>query len=288
MSNSGINQKMVEDGLRGLGLKEGDLVFFHSNLASLAAARELVKLPNTGADLIIDAFCAVVGSRGTVAAPTLTATYVEGMGPSGKVFDPKETPSRVGSITDLFWRRPNAVRSHHPTHCVAAIGGRAAEYTAGHELVATFAWDSPYGRTVQWDGYICYFGTSTNTNTHIHAVEQWMEMPYLENQEALVRGASGAVLRCKTYGSPPGPRDFYRKNTSLVHELLAASGIWKQAKVGQATVTLMKARDFFSVVFRGIIAKPDLLLNQASDPWTDIYRQKTIDFVRSRWGVAAV
>ena len=217
----------------------------------------------------------------------ISCRRTEGTGPSGKVFDPKQTPSRVGSITDLFWRRPNAVRSHHPTHCVAAIGKRAAEYTVGHELVATFDWDSPYGRTVRWDGYICYFGTSTNTNTHIHAIEQWMGLPYLEQQEALVRGVNGEVLRAKTYGSPPGPRDFYRKDTSLVHELLVKAGIWKQAKIGRATVTLFKARDCFDVVFRGIIARPDLLLNQASDPWTDKYRQKTIDYVRSRWGAVA-
>jgi aminoglycoside 3-N-acetyltransferase len=259
-------------------------VFFHSNLAQLAPARELVKLPNTGADAVIDGFLKAVGPTGTVAAPTLTATFPEGQGPSGKVFDPKETPSRVGSITDLFWRRPTAVRSHHPTHCVAAIGRLAAEYTAGHELVATFDWDSPYGRTVRWDGYICYFGTSTNTNTHIHAVEQWMELPYLEESVALVRGINGETLKVKTYGAPPGPRDFYRKDTSLVHEVLAKSGIWKQGKVGRATVTLMKARDCFDVVFRGIIAKPDLLLNVENDPWTAKYRQATIDHVRARWG----
>lgn len=288
MSETSISLAMIEDGLAGLGLTRGDLVFFHSNLASLAAARDLVKFPNAGADLVIDAFCNVVGPSGTVAAPTLTATFASAeFGPSGKVFDPKETPSRVGSITDLFWRRPNAVRSAHPTHCVAAIGARAAEYTAGHELVPTFAWDSPYGRTVRWDGYICYFGTSTNTNTHIHAVEQWMEMPYLESQAALVRGVHGETLKVKTFGSPPGPRDFYRKETSLVHEALEAAGIWKQAKIGRATVTLMKARDCFSAAFRAIIAKPDLLLNQKSDPWTDHYRPLTFEHVRSRWGEVA-
>ena len=287
MVDVGINQRMIEDGLSGLGLKAGDLVFFHSNLASLAPARELVKLPNTGADIVIDAFCKVVGPTGTVAAPTLTATYIEGDGPAGKVFDPKETPSRVGSITDLFWRRPNAVRSHHPTHCVAAIGGKAAAYTAGHELVATFDWNSPYGRTVQWDGYICYFGTSTNTNTHIHAVEQWMGLPYLEQQQALVRGVNGETLKVKTYGSPPGPRDFYGKATSMSHEALVKANIWKQAKIGRATVSLMKARDMFDVMFRAIIAKPDLLLAKQEDEWTAKYRAATIKHVRDRWGTVA-
>lgn len=278
-----ISQKAIEDGLRELGLGEGDLVFFHSNLRALGAARDLVKLPNAGADLVVDAFLSVVGPTGTVAAPALTATYAEGQGPSGEVFDPRSTPSRVGSITNIFLQRPDNIRSHHPTHSVSAIGRLAAEYTAGHELVPMFDWDSPYGRTVRWDGYICYFGTTSTTNTHIHAVEQWMGLPYLEQQEALVRGLNGQVLKVKVLGSPPGPRNFYKQD-SEIHRILKAANIWKTTTIGRAEVTLMKARDCFDVAFRAIIEKPDVLMSLDDDPWTAKYRRKTIDHVRSRWG----
>ncbi len=286
MAEGSISQAMIEDGLRSLGMKEGDLVFFHSSLKELAAARELVKFPNAGADMVVDAWLNVLGPTGTAAVPTLSATFAPAAddAPRGLVFDPKQTPSRVGSITNIFRLRPGAVRSHHPTHSVCAIGLLAGLYTAGHELVNTFDWDSPYGRTVRWDGYICYFGTSTNTNTHVHAVEQWMGLPYMEPGWALVRGVNGETLKVKTLGSPPGPRDFYLKTGSMVHELLEKSGIWKQTKIGRATVTLMKARDCFDVVFRGIIAKPDLLLSKNDDAWTAKYRQQTIDHVRARWG----
>jgi aminoglycoside 3-N-acetyltransferase len=234
--------------------------------------------------MAIDALLNSVGSEGTLVVPTLTATYApDTNGPSGKVFDPGETPSRVGSITNLVRERNGAVRSHHPSHSVTAVGRVAHEYTAGHELTTTCGWDSPYGRTVKWDGYILYFGTTTTTNTHIHGVEDWMGLPYMEDTWCLVKGLDGETMRVKARGAPFGPRDFYKENC-LIHQVLEKSGIWKQAKAGQATLTLMKARDCFDVVFRAIMRKPDILMNQGSDPWTDKYRQRTIDHVRENWG----
>ena len=52
---------------------------------------------------------------------------------SGEIYDPAETPSRVGSVTNLFRRRPGAVRSLQPTHSVAAIGNRAEEFCQAPE-----------------------------------------------------------------------------------------------------------------------------------------------------------
>ena len=101
-------------------------------IASLKPGETVLDL---GSGAGFDCFLAAkaVGPTGTVAAPTLTATFPEGQGPSGKVYDYRQTPSRVGSITDIFWRRPNAFRSDHPTHSLAAIGREAAantEFTA--------------------------------------------------------------------------------------------------------------------------------------------------------------
>ncbi|MCG3180297.1 MAG: hypothetical protein BIFFINMI_02656 [Phycisphaerae bacterium] len=281
---TGICQAMIEEGLAEVGIKHGDLVFLHSSLKELAPARELVKFPNAGGDMVVDALLAAVGKTGTLAVPTLTATYAPDTGgPAGKIFDPKETPSRVGSITNLVMARPGAVRSHHPSHSVTAVGPLAARYTAGHELTTTCGWDSPYGRTIQWDGYICYFGTTTTTNTHIHAVEDWMKLPYMEDTWCLVKGLDGETLRVKALGAPFGPRDFYKKD-SMIHAVLEKAGIWKQVRIGRATVSLMKARDCFDVVFRAIIRQPDILMSKQDDPWTAKYRRPTIDHVRARWG----
>ena len=88
-----------------------------------------------GAEAVVDAFLDVLAAEGLLAVPTLTATFAAGcMYPDLVVyaFDPKETPSRVGAITEALRRRPNAFRSAHPTHSLAAIGRRAKELVQGH------------------------------------------------------------------------------------------------------------------------------------------------------------
>jgi aminoglycoside 3-N-acetyltransferase len=281
-----ITVEQIKAGLAELGLKKGDVVLVHSDLRSLGKARDLVKLPNCGADLVIDAFLETIGPEGLAIFPVFTKTFDAGEpGPVGQVFDPAETPSRVGSISDVFRRRPEAVRSLQPTHSVSAIGRRAVEFAEAPEDQSTFDRRGPWGKMHDWDGYICWFGTDNRTNTTVHVVEDWMDLPYMAVAYALVKGADGKPQRVKVTKSPAGPRDFYRDNSKSAR-LLEASGILRRTRIGAATVTLMKVRDCHRVLREGIIRDPCLLLLDQDDPqgWTAEFRQKTIDHVRSRFG----
>lgn len=281
-----VTLEAVAAGLAKLGLSKGDVVLVHSDLRSLAPARELVKLPHCGADLIIDAFLEVVGPDGLVIFPTFTKTFDLGEPVyNGLVFDPKETPSRVGSITNLFWRRPNAVRGTHPTHSVAAIGRRAAEFCREPENSTTFDRRGPWGRMYDWDGKICFFGTDNRTNTTVHVVEDWMDLPYMPDRFAWVKGPDGRPMKANCRKAPAGPRDFYRKD-SRSQKMLEASGICCRGRIGQADVSLMGVREFHRVLREAIIADPCLLLKEENpaDPWTSEARAATIDFVRRTFG----
>lgn len=92
--------------LRRLGLAAGDVVLIHSSLRSFGHVRG-------GADAVIDALLRCVGGGGTVVVPTL----------SFRSDDP---------VTEVFRRRPGAVRSLHPVSSVAAIGPAPAYLTAAH------------------------------------------------------------------------------------------------------------------------------------------------------------
>ena len=70
-----VSKEIIKEGLSSLGLKEGDVVLLHSSLKALGPARELVKLPNCGADMVLDGFLETVGPDGLVAVPTLSATF---------------------------------------------------------------------------------------------------------------------------------------------------------------------------------------------------------------------
>jgi aminoglycoside 3-N-acetyltransferase len=281
-----ITLEEVTAGLAKVGLAKGDLVLVHSDLRALGKARDLVKLPHCGADLVIDAFLQAVGPEGLVVMPTFTKAFAPGEpGPDGQVYDPKETPSRVGSITDVFWRRPGAKRSLQPTHPVAAIGKRAAEFVQAPEPQSTFDRRGPWGKMYDWGGKICWFGTDNRTNTTVHVVEDWMALPYMADAIALVKGLDGQVIRQKVTMSPAGPRDFYKDNSRSAR-LLDASGVLKRVEIGLATVSLMTVQDCHRVIREGIIKDPCLLLPdpKPENQWITKYRKLTTEYVRGKFG----
>ena len=278
-----VAKEDVKAGLAELGLKEGDAVLFHSNLRALGLARDLVKLPNCGADAVIDAFLETVGPGGLVAVPTLTATFAPSSpdGPLGHAFDPDTTPSRVGSVTNVFLARPERKRSRHPTHSLAAIGARAEAYVADHEKGSTFDRVSPYGRNFEWDAWICFFGTDNRTNTTLHVVEDWMGLPYMAVSRALVQGPDGEPAEVEVTKSPKGYRDFYKRG-SRAARLLDESGIMRWTKIGDADVGLMKCRDCMRLFWDRMLEDPCLLLGYKGEhAFCDAWADKTIEHVRS-------
>ena len=95
------------------------------------------------------------------------------------VFHQTLTPSNVGTLTNVFRRRPGAVRSLHPTHSIAAIGPRAVALTEGHERDTTpCPAGGPYGRLREWGGKILIVGVGLECCTFFHGCEQWAGMPW--------------------------------------------------------------------------------------------------------------
>lgn len=155
--------------LRGGGVEEGRTILVHSSFRAL-------EVPGTPDD-VVDALLSAVGPSGTLSAPTHTWGIVNAKQP---VFDVLLTPSHVGVITETVRKRPEAIRSLHPTHSVAAIGARSEDLTEGHERHDTpCSRTSPYGRIVDWDGLIVMLGVSLLYNTTFHGVEEWAEMPWV-------------------------------------------------------------------------------------------------------------
>ncbi len=269
-----ITRARLREDLTKLGLGQGDIVFFHSSLRSLGWVEG-------GAETVIDAFLEVVGPAGLVIAPTLTFSFV-GHHDDETGFDPKQTPSRVGAITDHLWRRPGAHRSAHPTHSLAAIGRRAAELVIGHEKTSTFGKDGPYRRYVDWGAKILFLGVDHRRNTTLHAIEDWLDLPYLQVEQAVVRGEDGKRKVIKVTKSPSGHRDFYQPN-SKVERLLEASGIVRRGRVGEATAFWMPSQEMVDLVVKGLYQEPTLLLcDSPSCDFCPEYRQATIAHIRNK------
>ena len=257
--------------LRALGVEPGDVLLLHSAIATIGRARDMVRAPDTGMAWLLEALLEAAGPAGIVAVPTFTKTFKHSAdGPSGDVWDPARSPSRVGSFTDYLWRRPGAERSGHPTHSVAALGQRAQEFCAGHswrEGASTFDRKGPWGKLADWNGKILWLGTGMTTHTAVHVVEDWMRLPYMATCVALVDD-HGVTREVNVTQSPTGPRDFYKKG-SKAEQAWNAAGKGTRGKVCRADCHLMRAREFFEWLQSALLKDPALLLSDnPQDQWS--------------------
>lgn len=271
MTDIQISSDGIAEQLKHLGIKRGDKIVMHSSLRTLGKASELVKLTNCGADAVIDGFMKVIGDDGILCVPTFTKTFVNSSaGPIGEIFHPDKTPSRVGSITNVLLQRHGRVRSLHPTHSWAALGNKSDELLRDHEKTSTFGRDSVCGRMYDWDFKIVWFGTTGTTNTSTHFAEDWLDMPYMSSEDALVETSDGSFKKVTVYRSPSGPRDFYKDGCKL-DKLLEKWNIQAIGKVYNSTVVIMQHRTFMNYLLRALLDNPCLLLHDNKD---DAYHER--------------
>ncbi len=153
-------------GLTQIGVQKGDTLLVHSSLTSVGHVEG-------GPDTVIEALLEAVGPQGTILMPAYPVvgdwmTYLN----SDPLFDPRTSPSTMGKITDVFWRRPGVLRSLHPTHSVAAYGPRAEYLVRDHEKSQSpCGHTSPFRKLVELDGCILHLGSPFCNTTSLHAVE---------------------------------------------------------------------------------------------------------------------
>jgi aminoglycoside 3-N-acetyltransferase len=245
---------------REIGIEAGDTLFFHSSLSSMGNVVG-------GPDAVIDGFLDAVGDAGTVAVPTLCNWVAEEQHLVFGRWDPANSPSFVGAITERFRMRPDAVRSDHATHSVAAIGARAEELTEDHGSggprpspfsETAFAHESPWQRLVDWNAAYCFIGVTFRVCTMVHFVEaslaeRMIERADPEDRERLREGLEGWMR--------PG---FFPKirieDREVIEEMLAARGIVKYGRIGSATFACARARPMVGEWISIVESNPEMWL----------------------------
>jgi aminoglycoside N3'-acetyltransferase len=166
------------------------------------------------------------------------------------LFDPRQTPSRMGKITEVFRNWPGAERSIHPTHSVVAIGSGAKKLVNRHFLSESpFTENTPFRRLLARDALILGLGVDVGPMTFYHVFEDIVDFPipayYPVPQFAriLVEG-SEQVVRTKVH-DPKIARfridhDVQIKN--VVSGKLLEMGILKYGKVGHGPSYSVRAR----------------------------------------------
>ena len=254
----------VTAGLRVLGITAGDTVFFHSSLKSMGRV-------TGGPEAVIGGFLEAVGPTGTVVVPTFTLT--ERLGPFGSWYDHEKTPSTVGLITETLRRRPDAMRSFHPTHSVAAVGRLARMVTAQQRNTfgrrspwcdAGFAQGSPFDLLTRWNAWYVLLGVEFQVQTIMHYLETILV-------DAVLRRASVAereVLRTQVrrWGAPgiwPAPERM------PLGAALAADGTYRHATVGPADVYGSRSQAVLGRALDIVLGAPEAWLSQEFRIWMD-------------------
>jgi aminoglycoside 3-N-acetyltransferase len=168
-----VDRDAIEVALREAGVGEGDAVFFQAQMSAFGTIEG-------GPASVLDALRRAVGDAGLIAMPAfpLAGPALEHLR-GGAVFDLRNTPSRMGTISERFRTSDSAVRSLHPTHSVSAAGPGAEALVSGHESATTpFGAGTPFARLVERGAHQLFFGSGVGAITMYHAYECLREPPF--------------------------------------------------------------------------------------------------------------
>ncbi|MBN1291356.1 MAG: AAC(3) family N-acetyltransferase [Candidatus Latescibacteria bacterium] len=226
-----ITKNKILEKFREFGIKSGDKFILHSSLKSLGNV-------DGGADAVIDAMIESVSPGGTVFVPTSTF---------GKPFNLTESTSEVGWITEVFRKRPDAIRSFHPSHSIAGIGPDAARILADHEKTTPMGPGSPLIKLAAGGGYIMLIGATHVGNSTVHAAHELAQVPFLNTfRDITVYDGKGGSFISRSL--IPGCSSGFNN----VEPLLVEKHAIQFEKIGDATTRWMKGQDIIDIALEAV------------------------------------
>jgi aminoglycoside 3-N-acetyltransferase len=230
-----VTRLMIAEGLRRIGLREGDLVQVHSSLSAFGYVEG-------GARAVLNALLDVLGREGTLMMPTFNHGRYE-------LFDVRNTPSVNGAITEALRTHQLSRRSVHPTHPYGAIGPLADWLVEGHLAAGTFGDRSPLGKLATVGGYVLLLGVGMEANTAAHIGEVLASCPCIGLHQARRRivDALGNVVEI--------PSSLWRDGKCLIEWEALETYMRERDQIhddtiGDANVHLMRAADVVGGAFK--------------------------------------
>jgi aminoglycoside 3-N-acetyltransferase len=266
-----VDRDQIVASLREAGLRPGDVALVQSKMSAFGTIEG-------GPQAVIAAFEEVLGPDGLIAMPAfpLDRPALEYLR-QYPVFDLRDTPSRMGAISERFRTAAGTARSLHPTHSISARGPGAAELVAGHETADTpFGAGTPFARLIELGAHQVWFGSGVAALTIYHAFECLREPPfpievfYPERIAARCIDTSGKEMRVETLVHDPrvvaGRVDNDPRVEARVRERLLAGGLQSLCLGrGEVLVQPMPALvdEFEKMLGEGMTIYPPELLAEA-------------------------
>ncbi|MCC7261787.1 MAG: AAC(3) family N-acetyltransferase [Candidatus Latescibacteria bacterium] len=236
--------------IRNSGINGGDTVLVHSSFKSLG-----IRDPEE----FILAMLEVLGEYGTLLMPSLSYKQHP-----PHIHSTNTTPSCVGFLSEYFRTRAGTVRSQHPTHSVCGVGYKM------HELLGTHGYDStpcghhsPFNKLFHRGGKILMVGCGLKPNTSMHAIEEYVQPPYLFGAptEYTITDAQGHTFT-RTYLAH-GFRGFAQRY-DRVQDILGDEGLGRGV-IGQAQVHVLDCGILFEQALAALRRDPLFFVDPIPD-----------------------
>ncbi|MDQ3138221.1 MAG: AAC(3)-VI family aminoglycoside N-acetyltransferase [Gemmatimonadota bacterium] len=242
LAPSSPSQAQLAEQLRTLDVREGAVLLVHMSYRT-------VRPVTGGPTAVIAALQAAIGPAGTLVMPSWGDD-------DDHPFDPASTPASnsLGATADLFWRRPQVLRSAHP-FAFAAAGPHAETVTADPLPLPPHRPESPVGRVHELNGQVLLLGVGHDANTTVHLAEVIAQVPYEVPKHCTILATGGAVRIDYV------ENDHCCERFALLDEWLRARHLQREGQVGRAHARLVASRDIVTVVVEHLRREPLVFLH---------------------------
>jgi aminopeptidase-like protein/aminoglycoside N3'-acetyltransferase len=171
MEENYYSKKDIINSLLGIGLKQGDSIFIHSNIG-LFGLLENAENKQQYYTIFKEAIFEVIGESGTIINPTFSYSFCK-----GENFDVIKTPSNCGILSNLALNDKNAIRSLDPNFSIVSVGKYASFFT---EITSNYSFgeNSFWEKFLEKEGKILFFNIPNVFPTFAHFLEFQNKVPY--------------------------------------------------------------------------------------------------------------
>jgi aminoglycoside 3-N-acetyltransferase len=251
-NNSGFTKQTLVQHLKQIGLQSGDSVLVHSSLSKIGFI-------NGGSKTVVDALLEVLGDQGTLLFPSFPAVgknklYLD----EHPVFDIKNTPSQMGSITEYFRTMKGVLRSFHPTDAVCAIGPLAHYYTDTHYgQITPYTNFSPFKKLCDQHGKILMLGTHLSSCSNFHSLEDAVDFKYpvYDKKIYAIKMIDGngkeSIMKTKVHD----PAYSSKRDCNAFKPLFLKEKVLADGTIGEAKSMLIDAHKMHEVMMKHYLEK---------------------------------
>ncbi|KHD38340.1 aminoglycoside phosphotransferase [Clostridium acetobutylicum] len=241
-NNKKISSEDFKLSFKKLGIKEGDVVFLHSDITVFGKLilTDRKKFFND----ILSSVKDVVGKKGVVIMPAFSYSFC-----NGEVFDVKKTKGTVGALNEFFRKSEDTVRTVQPIFSCSVWGERKNEFL--NISLDSFGENSIFDKLFKSNGKLLFLGADFHSCTYLHYIEQSFGIPYryLKIFKGKIKDGENEYLsECKFYVR------YLDKNVVLETERLKKhlleEKIMSETLVGDGSILSVDARKLYDEVFK--------------------------------------